>query len=176
MIPRGDGKDKTGEDSAERIIHAIRMLVRALDVLSRKLASSSGITSPQLACLRQIVRTRPAKATDVATEVHLSPSTVVGIIDRLEEKGLVTRERDTQDRRVVFLTATDLGEAVVKETPHPVRAMFNGRLENDLKEEDYERIAQALEDIVHALGASGGESEKPLDSVGPVDAGERSRP
>ena len=161
----GQKNSKTGMDSAERIIHAIRMLVRALDVLSRKLATSSGVTSPQLACLRYVVSSGQATATDVARNVHLSPSTVVGIIDRLEEKGLVIRERDTGDRRIVHLTATDLGTALVQETPHPVRAMFDDRIENDLTDDDYERIAQSLEDIVHALGATESEPDKPADEL-----------
>jgi DNA-binding MarR family transcriptional regulator len=150
---------KQDGESAQRIIHAIRMLARALDILSKKLAADSGVTSPQLVCLRYVVEAGPTTATDIASKVHLSASTVVGIIDRLEEKGLLSRERDTADRRVVFLTATDIGRKLIEETPHPVEAMFDGCDEGALAEDDYERIATALEDIVRVLGA-GSEDER----------------
>jgi DNA-binding MarR family transcriptional regulator len=141
------------------------MLVRALDVLSRKLAADSGVTSPQLACLRHIVREGTTTTTDIARSIHLSPSTVVGIIDRLEEKGLVRRERDRRDRRVVGLTPTERGKQVVAETPHPVKAMFDNQRAKDLTEEDYERIAVALEDVVRVLGGGADEGQQALDDV-----------
>jgi len=99
--------------------------------------------------------------TEVAAHVHLSPSTVVGIIDRLEEKGLVNRERDTTDRRVVTLTATDRGSKLIEETPHPVQALFDDRDDNTLDEDDYDRIATALEDIVSVLGADSDQGDAP---------------
>lgn len=149
----------------DRIIFSIRMLVRALDVLSRKLAADSGVTSPQLACLRHIVGEGTTTTTEIARNVHLSPSTVVGIIDRLEEKGLVDRERDKQDRRVVRLTPTDAGRKLAEETPHPVEALFENQSARDLTEEDYERIAVALEDIVRILGTDAEDGELPIDVI-----------
>jgi DNA-binding MarR family transcriptional regulator len=149
----------------DRIIFSIRMLVRALDVLSRKLAADSGVTSPQLACLRHIVGEGTTTTTEIARNVHLSPSTVVGIIDRLEEKGLVERERDKHDRRVVRLTPTDAGKKLAEETPHPVEALFDNQSAKELTEEDYERIAVALEDIVRILGTDTQDGEPPVDVV-----------
>jgi DNA-binding MarR family transcriptional regulator len=159
---RGNGPEPC-RSCEDRIIFSIRMLVRALDVLSRKLAADSGVTSPQLACLRHIVTEGTTTTTEIARNVHLSPSTVVGIIDRLEEKGLADRERDKEDRRIVRLTPTEKGRRLVEETPHPVKAMFDTRRARDLTEEDYERIAVALEDIVHILGADINDGELPLN-------------
>jgi hypothetical protein len=68
------------------------------------------------------------------------------------------------------VTATELGKKLTKTTRHPVRTMFDNREAGDLSDEDYERIAQALEDIVKVLGADEEPGEKPLDAIGPVDA------
>jgi DNA-binding MarR family transcriptional regulator len=107
--------------------------------------------------------------TEIADNVDLSPSTVVGIVDRLEEKALVVRERDTKDRRVVFVKPTKAGKELVKETRHPVQALFDDRTEDRFSDADYERIATSLEDIARALGAEEQEAQKPPDAVGPVD-------
>jgi DNA-binding MarR family transcriptional regulator len=161
----GDGRRKTAEEeSIERIIHSIRMIVRALDVLSRRLASAVGVTSPQLSCLRYVVENGAATVSEVANAIHLSASTVVGIVDRLEEKELLVRQRDTKDRRVVFLMPTDAGSELMKGTRHPVRAMFEDKESNGLTEKDYERIATALEDIVGALAENEDSERNPISN------------
>ena len=62
--------------------------------------------APQLMCLRTVIANGPLTATAISREIHVSPSTVVGILDRLEDKGLIRRERGREDRRIVFVTAT----------------------------------------------------------------------
>jgi len=73
---------------------------------SHKLAVESGVTVPQLSCLLRIVEVGPLSLKTLATEVDLSASTMVGIIDRLEKKDLVKRERSTVDRRQVLISST----------------------------------------------------------------------
>jgi DNA-binding MarR family transcriptional regulator len=158
------------DESAERIIRSIRMLVRALDVLSKRLASEIGVTSPQLACLRYIVQRGTTSLTQVASDVSLSPSTVVGIIDRLEEKQLVARERDLQDRRVVVLTATPDGEELIGNARHPVQALFEDSKSANFVDADYQRIAKALEDVVGVLAEDDTEAELPLEDALGLDS------
>jgi DNA-binding MarR family transcriptional regulator len=157
----GQGRGATGDRSGYRIVGGIRKLVRALDVLSKRLASEAGVTSPQLLSLQHIARSSSSTATGVAKNIHVSPSTAVGILDRLEDKGLITRHRDRSDRRVVHVTATDVGRALAARTQHPVQTMFEDRAANDLSEGDFERIAEALEDIVRVLGAGEAEAKQP---------------
>ncbi len=78
-----------------RILTAIRRIIRSVDIYSHKLGLSSGVTVPQLSCLLRIVEGAPLTLKDLAVAVDLSPSTLVGIVDRLEQKGLVRRARST---------------------------------------------------------------------------------
>ncbi len=53
-------------------------------------------------------------AREIAAAVHLSASTLVGILDRLEVKGLVERSRDAKDRRKIHIGSTARGRAVAQ--------------------------------------------------------------
>lgn len=143
-----------------RIMHALRRLVRALEINSRRLAAETGVTSAQLSCMKMLDLKDVDTATEVARRVHLSPSTVVGILDRLEDRKYITRQRDGRDRRVVRVNLTEEGRALVRKTPHPVRNLLELQ-SNGLTETDAGHIADALEMLVGVLGATDLEVESP---------------
>ena len=124
-----------------RILQSLRRITRALELHSRDLVASYNVTGPQLVCLLAISEKGPLTPTAIAYEVHLSSSTVVGILDRLEEKGLVHRERDRVDRRQVNVAATEKGLALAAQAPSPLQETLATAL-NRLPE--LERIAIAL--------------------------------
>jgi DNA-binding MarR family transcriptional regulator len=65
------------------------------------------LTSPQLLILRELFMNQPMMLSTLAKAVDLSNSTVSGIVDRLELKGLVQRQRDEADRRIVWINTTE---------------------------------------------------------------------
>lgn len=69
----------------------------------------SGLTGPQVALLTELVRAGPGMLTltQLAAQLHLSHSTTSGIVDRLEARAFVTRERDPHDGRVTRVAITD---------------------------------------------------------------------
>ncbi len=143
-----------------RIIHALRRLMRALEINSRRLAAETGVTSAQLSCMKMLDLKDVDTATEVARRVHLSPSTVVGILDRLEDRNYLTRQRDGRDRRVVRVNLTDEGRTLVRNTPHPVRNLLELQ-RNGLSEADATSIADSLERLVGVLGATEFEVDSP---------------
>src|SRR5690625_4472847 len=104
-----------------RILRALRRITRSIALHSRQLSAYSNITAPQLVCLRAVVENGPLTATAISREIHVSPSTVVGILDRLEDKGWIKRERGRQDRRIVFITATEQSKEQAKNKPSPLQ-------------------------------------------------------
>ncbi|MCA8968740.1 MAG: MarR family transcriptional regulator [Planctomycetes bacterium] len=111
------------------IVAAIRRLMRAVDLHSRRLAEECGLTGPQLATLREVDRRRSVSASTLARSVHLSGATMTGILNRLEKRGLVARTRGEQDRRTILVSATDLGQAVLARAPSLLQDEFRERLE-----------------------------------------------
>ena len=67
-----------------RVLQALRRIIRAVDLHSRKLLAQHRITGPQLVCLLAVEENQPVTGSAIARHVHLSPSTVIGILDRLE--------------------------------------------------------------------------------------------
>ncbi|PLX85769.1 MAG: MarR family transcriptional regulator [Desulfuromonas sp.] len=135
-----------------RIIQALRRIIRAVDIHSHKLASQHNITGPQLACLLTIAEEAPLTSSNLAKKVYLSPSTVVGIIDRLEEKGWVERKRDTKDRRQVHISTTPLGTQLISDAPSLLQETLANALVK-LPEIEQVSITMALEKLVDLMEA-----------------------
>jgi len=137
-----------------RILRALRRITRSVALHSRHLAACSHITAPQLICLRAVIANGPLTATAISREIHVSPSTVVGILDRLEEKGLIRRERGREDRRIVFVSATEAGAELARQAPSPLQKQLADAL-NALPELEQATITLSLERIVDLMEAGG---------------------
>jgi DNA-binding MarR family transcriptional regulator len=135
-----------------QILRSIRRVIRAVDIYSRKLKAGYRLTSPQLVCLTSITVHEPTTASRIAEDVFLSPSTVVGILVRLESKGLVIRERDVQDRRVVNIRSTEKGRRIVRDTPSPLQDNLSQSLPR-LPLLEQAAIALSLEQVVKLMEA-----------------------
>jgi DNA-binding MarR family transcriptional regulator len=137
-----------------RILRALRRITRSIALHSRQLSAYSNITAPQFVCLRAVIERGPMTATAISREIHVSASTVVGILDRLEDKGLVRRERGREDRRIVFVTATEAGIALAHDTPSPLQKKLSDAL-NALPELEQVTMTMALERIVDLMESDG---------------------
>lgn len=135
-----------------RILNAIRQIIRAADVDSRKLAAEHQITAPQLMCLMAVVEKGSATAIDISRRIHVSASTLVGVMDRLEAKGLITRQRSDEDRREVVILPTKTGRSLVANTPFPLQYSL-GRALAQLPETQREQLAVWMERLVDLMGA-----------------------
>ena len=124
--------------------------MRAADVQSRRLAAEYNITGPQVICLQTVHDDGPITATALAKLVHLSSSTVVGIIDRLELRGWVQRERSVKDRRQVLIHVTDAGNELLTRVPSPLQDRLASGLAQLPAREQVE-LATAIERIVELL-------------------------
>lgn len=142
------------EDLGYRVLRSIRRIIRRVSTHSHDLARETGLTVPQLLCLRAVdALGESAMPAQVAARMQLSPSTVSGVLDRLERAGLVTRHRSERDRRVVFLALTELGRARLDAMPRPLQDRFLVRLAA-LEPDEREQILVALEKVVALMDAT----------------------
>jgi DNA-binding MarR family transcriptional regulator len=152
-----------------RVLRAIRRILRAVDLYSRRLSQRHRVTAPQLVCLMAIAESKRLSTTGLARLVQLSPSTVVGILDRLEKKELVVRTRDLRDRRCVLLSLTRKGRSLVRRAPSPLQdRLAEGLLRLPRKEQ--EAIVRSLERLVDLMEA-GDLDAAPLLETGPITEG-----
>jgi len=148
------------------IVASIRRIVRAVDLHSRHLVEEHGITAPQLAVLGEASRLGGSSIGALARGVHLSQPTVSGVLDRLERRGYVRRERSQSDRRAVVVTTTEKGEKVLHESPSLLQDRFREEL---ARLEGWERhwLLSALERIATMMDADRIKAAPVLDA-GPI--------
>ncbi|MCG6967329.1 MAG: MarR family transcriptional regulator [Chromatiaceae bacterium] len=132
---------------------ALRRVIRAVDMHSRSLVQSHGLTGPQSVILRETVAAHGITAGELARCVSLSQATVSDIVKRLESRQLVLRSRDTQDKRRVVITATKQGEALYASAPPLLQETFLRRFEA-LKEWEQSMLLAAMQRIAELMDAS----------------------
>ncbi len=141
---------KTEKDLGLKILMDLRRITRAIDLNSKKLSSETSLTAPQVVSLIAVYHHGALTLAEIAEQVHLSSSTMVGIIDRLEAKNLVIRERSKTDRRQVLIRITDEGQKMAKKSPLPLQEKLIESL-SKLSEAQQRNLAKALELLVKML-------------------------
>lgn len=140
-------------DFEEDVLRSLRRITRAIDLHSRHLATTFGLTGPQLVCLRVVAEHGPLSPSQLARDVALSQATITGIVDRLATRQLLTRERTHADRRFVTVSITDAGRALVEAAPSPLQERFAERLAG-LSDEEQAIIGLTLGKIVQMMDGS----------------------
>ncbi len=136
----------------EELLVSLRKVIRAIDLYSKKLSKESGLTSPQLIVLQEISLHHGCMVKDIATSINLSSATVTSILDRLEARGYVIRERSETDRRKVGLHLTDAGKAAIKDAPRPLQAHFIDRFEK-LQDWEQTQLVSTMQRIANMMDA-----------------------
>jgi DNA-binding MarR family transcriptional regulator len=118
--------DVTQDEVVDSVLSASRALVA---VAARSLvAAGEDVTLPQYRALIVLASRGPQRALDLAEALDVNQSTVTRMCDRLERKGLISRIRPTDNRRVVITTITPAGrqlvDAVTRRRKREIRAIL----------------------------------------------------
>ncbi len=93
-------------------LRALWALDHALQSASKRMESTLGVTGPQRFVIRMIGRFPGISAGEVSSLLHVHPSTLTGVLKRLEQRGLVVRRSDPADARRALLELTAKGRRV----------------------------------------------------------------
>lgn len=155
-------------DNTDEVLVALRRIIRATDLYSKRLNKDSGLTAPQLLLLQTIQRMGAGIAINmISKEVNLSQATVTSIIDRLEARKLVKRERSNVDKRKVNVVLTETGIELIKEAPTPLQDHFIQRFQN-LQDWEQSSILSSLQRVAYMMDAEEIDASPVLD-VGAID-------
>ena len=108
------------------------------------------LTFPQALVLTVLGEEGPMPISGLAQRTGSANSTISGIVDRLEKLGLARRERSGQDRRVIYVAATEEYEALRVRAATDVGGYFASVMAS-LAPEDRSLVAQALTKLDQAL-------------------------
>ena len=136
----------------DRVIAALRRIVRAIDLHSRHLVERFSVTGPQLIALQELARLGQVPVGVLARNVHVSHPTMTGILDRLEKRGLVQRTRDTEDRRRMTAAPTAAGLKLLDSAPSPLQDRFRSEFAK-LEEWEQTHMLATLQRIAAMMDA-----------------------
>lgn len=154
-------------DQIEEVLIALRRVIRATDLHSKHLAKTIGLTAPQILLLQTIRSKGEVTIGELAADMSLSQATVTTILDRLEKRGLVYRERSKSDKRKVHAYLTEAAANTLKDAPVPLQEQF-ARQFGDLQQWEQTMIISSLQRIAQMMDAQHIDASPVLD-IGVLD-------
>jgi len=140
----------TRDVAISEIMQSLRRIVKAIQDYSHEVSGKFGITGPQLWALKTISQNESMSLSDLSARMYLHPSTITGVIDRLEKKGYVTRNRDRVDRRVIYVQLTAEGRRLSKRAPNPAQGKMIYGLKR-LKKGELNLIYDSVQELVKIM-------------------------
>ncbi len=136
------------------ILVKLRKIIRSINLESKKIEKEFGISIPQLLVLQFLSEQEDYRASskDIKTYINLNASTVSGIVSRLEDKGLVARLPNSQDRRGTYITLTAKGADLLKESPTTLQEKMSIRLKK-LSRQQIEQLNSSIETLTQLMDA-----------------------
>ncbi|OPJ64149.1 MarR family winged helix-turn-helix transcriptional regulator [Clostridium oryzae] len=132
--------------SSNRSEEAVKLMHEVSKTIKQKIHKNfkgTEITVSQGIIIFSLCKYGEMKISDISERVQLSKSTVSGIIDRMEERGMVERTRNYEDRRTVYVKITKKFMEENKGLSEKAKeSLFN--LLNSAAPEDIEKIIDAL--------------------------------
>lgn len=95
----------------------LMLVFRRVQGFSQSVTEKEGISGAQLSALRQLETNPGLRVSDLAQTLSVRHSSASNLLDKLEEKKLIVRTRDKDDRRVVHLNLTATGKRALKAAP-----------------------------------------------------------
>lgn len=144
---------RTWSTDQERALRLWIALARCYSTFSRAIAckvQEYGLTTPQFGILEALYHLGPLSLGDLAGKLLVTGGNVTYVMDRLEEHGLVYRERSPDDRRIIQAKLTEKGHAVMSGV-FPGHGAFVEDLCGALDPEEQESLRALLKKLGHSI-------------------------
>lgn len=128
-LPEVTGSVDVTVVDADEVFSKVLRLVRAVQNGMQNIDRSHGLSGSQLWALWQISAQPGQRVTELAETLHIHPSTASNLLDKLEARGFVRRERRDADNRVVRLYLGEAGINLIQEIPGPTQGLLRQALQ-----------------------------------------------
>ncbi|MBI5920712.1 MAG: MarR family transcriptional regulator [Betaproteobacteria bacterium] len=132
---------------ADDVFSKVLRLVRVVQAGLKNLEGSVGVSGSQLWVLWQLSAQPGQRVKELAESLHMHPSTASNLLDKLEARGLVRRERRDLDNRVVRIYLAEAGARIVRTIPGPTK----GELRHALRQVPEPVLAGLLKGVTAVL-------------------------
>ncbi|BDY04365.1 MULTISPECIES: MarR family winged helix-turn-helix transcriptional regulator [Ferrimonas] len=148
------------------VLVALRRIIRATDLQSKRMIKACGLTIPQVMVLRAIDTLGDVTVRRLSNDVSLSPATVTTILNRLQDRGLIERVRSQTDKRIVNARLTEEGSRVLASAPPLLHEKFIDRFEN-LNDWEKTQILSSMQRVAYMMDAETLDAAPLLDIASP---------
>ena len=156
------------------LLKSLRQITQAIDLYSKHLLKETGLTSPQLLVLQAVSVRGREKPSEIARAVNLSQGTITSIVDRLARAGLVDRERNVHDKRVIEVVVTDEGRTRLADAPAALQQHFLKQF-GALADWEKSLLVSSVQRIAGMMQADGLDAA-PILEIGDLSPDEPKRP
>jgi DNA-binding MarR family transcriptional regulator len=147
----GDAEGKHRDVTA--IVQGLRRIVHELHSYSQGVRARYGLTGPQLWAVKTLQGAGPIAVGALAEALAVHQSSVSVLLDRLEERGLVTRRRRDTDQRVVDVELTPRGVAMAADAPEAAQGRLLHALDA-MSATEVHALSAAVRRLVAAMEAA----------------------
>jgi DNA-binding MarR family transcriptional regulator len=138
------------EDSGVLLLRAYLDGVTLSETLQSNIWQTAQLTLVQVRALRKLAK-KPQALGQLGSELALAPPSMTRLVDRLEERGLIERRRDDEDRRKVVATVTEDGLRLVSAVVPFLEGTAIRAAVDRMSVGDRKRIAAAMRDFNAAV-------------------------
>lgn len=158
--------DNTQDRRSKEILIGLRKITQAIDLHSKFLHKTVGLTGPQLVILQELSSHSSLSVSELSKSISLSQGTVTEILLRLEKKALVLRRKSDVDKRRTLISLTDDGRQLLNEVPSPLQETFIDSF-HGLEEWEQLMILSSIHRVVKMMSAQQIEAA-PFLVAGPI--------
>jgi DNA-binding MarR family transcriptional regulator len=147
--PTPDMKPRT--ERVRDVLKLFRVVFRAVQKHSSWVEKQCDVSGAQLWAMWELLVSPGLRVGDLSRAMTIHQSTASNLLDKLETKGLVRRERGGPDQRVVRLYLTPAGLEVLNRAPRPAQGVLTDAL-NAVSDEVLDGLNTNLTTLVGELG------------------------
>jgi DNA-binding MarR family transcriptional regulator/GNAT superfamily N-acetyltransferase len=141
------------KDSSElEMLSILRKITQSLDLCSKDLESKIGLSLPQILVLKELQNSDRVSLSELAFKNHLSSATLSGIIERLEDKKLIIKSKNSTDKRSFELKLTTRGKQLVQKSGTILGVQFEEELAQ-LKDWEKTSMFASLQRVADMIGS-----------------------
>jgi DNA-binding MarR family transcriptional regulator len=138
------------DDEVLEFVRAMRLCAKRSFHILHEHFKKYNLTIPQGQVLRVLNQRGSLSLVEISRELDAKPSSMSGLIDRLVKAGMVIRERDNEDRRVVWITLSDKSKKLFANFPYTQAQYYRTYLEK-LSDEEFSQLSTNLKKLVRIL-------------------------
>lgn len=135
------------------VLKKFRLIFKEVQQHSQWVETNCGVSSAQLWAMWELSKRPGLRVTELAKAMCIHQSTASNLLEKLARKGLVKRERPSEDRRTVSLFLTEAGFEVLGKSPLPAQGILQHALFN-LPEETLHSLSDNLDSLIEKMGVT----------------------